>query len=183
MSVYDSHNRNAKVKRIYFYTVDPDHILTEYLVEKTSDISWGEMPRMIDEIAAKIESKSISPTADSVQGHRTWKKRSYFVYYDKTGRLEANNAVVFTGDNSCFLDGADVSGIHGIYAFYCINHMRKNGHDQGPKDEQHFQIDVNDMHKAGAEDQPDKRAGAAEGDAARRPLFTHNDSGTNTGPP
>jgi hypothetical protein len=182
MSVYDSHDRNAKIKRIYFYTVDPHEKLTEYFLYSANPVAWDEMPRIIDEFAAEIASGSIPPT-NSVQGRRTWKKRSYFVYYDKTGRLEANNAVVFAGEDPCFKDGADVSGVHGVYAFYCINHMWKGGKPQAPGDTQHFRIVVNHMHKAGAEEQPDKSAGAAEGDAARRPLLTHNDSGTNTGPP
>jgi hypothetical protein len=182
MNVYDPFCRGAKVKRIYFYTVDPDHTLTEYCKQSTNDIPWSDMPRVIDEIVAGIADGSIRPTK-SQQHHRVWKTRSYFVYYDKKGQLEPNNAVTFRGDDSCFLDGADVPGALGIHAFYCINHMRKGGQDQGPRDRQHFEIDVNHMHHARAEEQSEKSRGAAQGGASNRPLFTHNDSGTNTGPP
>lgn len=184
MNVYDAYNKVAKIKRVYFYRVEGDHALVEYFIRSNKDIAWDEMPGFIDEIASDIEDGAIPPS-QSVQGQRTWKKRSYFVYYDRTANLEENNAAIFSGDDSCFLDGADVPGPDGIYAFYCINHMRKGGHDQKQGDTQRFRIKVNHFHQAGAEDKPEKRGNpAGEGNAgAGRTLVTHDDSGTNTGPP
>ncbi len=184
MNVYDPHDKAAKIKRVYFYTLERDHALVEYFIRSHKDIAWDEMPRFIDEIAAEIADGAI-PASKSVQGRRKWKRRSYFVYYDRTAGLIKDDAVSFSGDGTCFLDGADVSRRDGIYAFYCINHMRKGGHDQKPGDAQRFLIKVNHTHRTAAEDEPEKRGDAAGrvNVGAGRPIVTHDDSGTNTGPP
>ncbi len=65
-----------------------------------------------------------------------------------------------------------------------ISGVRKDGHDQKPGDAQRFLIKVNHTHHTAAEDEPEEK-----GDAAGRVnvgagnTVTHDDSGTNTGPP
>jgi hypothetical protein len=70
-----------------------------------------------------------------------------------------------------------------IYAFYCINHMRKNGVDQKPGESQKFSVNVNHPDRSRLNDEQKEAGDASERvrEADRR--FTHDDSGTNTGPP
>jgi hypothetical protein len=173
---YLPHNKRAHTKRIYFYVLEPHQhdiaghhgdTITEYLIKEDDFIDWDDIPRLIPDILDAIRGNDLKPT-DSKQLHRKWKRRSYFVYYHPTEQLSKGDAVVFTGgeDNrQCFRDARDVPLDAGASAFYCINHMLdKDGgaFPSGAGDA--FDIDIYHGHGA----------------VRRR---SHNDSGTNTGPP
>ena len=171
---YDPLDENVPIKRIYFYMIRSNDVLEEYFIRDRRPIPRNEMADFIREIAAEITDGSI-PLSSHGRGSRVWKKRSYFVYYDPDAKLETRNAVTFTslesGDNPCFRDGAEIFDGSKVQAFYCINHMlRSSGH--GPGDPERFDVHVN--HGVAAAAEPQEKAA---------PIFTHDDSGTNTGPP
>lgn len=184
MNAYADHNKTARIKRVYFYMLESNGVLVEYFIRSSKHIAWDEMPAFIDEIAAEIDEGSI-PASQSIPGSRDWRKRSYIVYYDRDAHLSPNEAVEFSAvpiDDTCFRDGKDVFRGRQVYAFYCINHMRKAGSDQGPHDKQQFKVVVNHDHRSMSDAGGDEKEGAA-GHPAPDKRLGHEDSGTNTGPP
>jgi hypothetical protein len=172
--VYGTLDPNLGAQCIYFY------YLTESKIEKEKTQTFFiERDYVITDLAHEIDTimkdifvdKTLKPCGWGL-GDVRWRRKSYIVvlFDDLVHKLNENDAVTFTPYYS-FKGGTDIKTIQGyprVTGFYCENHMTdSNGGPVGAKGET-FDVKVNhDGHH----------------NSSKLKFFTHNDSGTNMGPP
>lgn len=185
--VYDPRDRNFRSKHIYFYYLrghGDGEVVRAYYIKAQTPLRPEDMPAEVKRLAKWVRDNDPRPDGDRL-GAIPWRHKSYFAaVLDDHETLDIGNAFTFGyqgkgGPNHSFFDGVDITDMEGdLSGFFCVNHMKgRHGNDLGNESEE-FHVEANHSHGhahlAG-------RAKAA--DALSAPLFSHTDSGTNTGPP
>ena len=185
--VYDSSDRNFRSKHIYFYYLrahGAGEAVRAYHIKAQTPLRHDEMKAEVKRLAKWVKDEN-PPAQGTRLGEIPWTHKSYFAaVLDDDEALEVGNAFTFGyraagGPNHSFFDGVDITDMEGdLSGFFCVNHMRgRHGNDLGNESEV-FHVEANHSH---GHAHLASRAKAAETLAA--PLFSHTDSGTNTGPP
>jgi hypothetical protein len=183
--VYDPnspHHPNPPSKYIYFYylkEVSPK--VRAYRIEKQNPVSDTEIEALVKDVATRIKNGTYPDQPDGFTlGRLTWKKKSYIaiVLEDNQQKLINGNAVTFELEledgsldgNHTFRDGHDIPLFdNNITGFYCFNYMRGvHGNDLGNREAERFWVEVHH-----------NRSGMRAGAGPR----SHDDAGTNLGPP
>ena len=181
--VYDDYNKNLRPKVFYIYRIFSHTDIRAYRFQG-EPVAYSNVENKINELIEEIEQ---NPTMPYGNGFRSiiWKKHNYFVidYVDPRDTLTPRNAVIFEycpsganhalaacphpSGNHNFKDGKDISDRR----FVCINHMKKHGGGDLGEQPERYHVRVNHGREAGHSHQADKA------------FVSHEDSGTNTGPP
>ena len=182
-NAYHSHNASLPARLIYFYYLkrpdDPKEETRVFVLDRGRHIPPHKIQEEIETILGEIHNGDHSPVGWKI-GDVRWRHKSWLVFVldDNQHRLTAGNAVEFSfvdvdgsgrlSENHSFWDGDDTDPFQAypnISGFYCLNHMiPKGGVGELSSDEQ-FEVKVHHPHALAS----GKR--------------THDDTGTNMGPP
>lgn len=177
--VYYNKNKNLRIECIYFYYLTmrsdshPNHVRA-YFVDKKQYIPHDQMQDEIKDLVSQVRAKTLTPLARRLGG-LDWCRKSYLavIMDDAEQRLTKENAVMFAnrsiGREHPFRDGRDIEPYDTITGFYCINHMTKPSGASDVYWSEDFDIEV--CHNPLGCMPPNPL------------LLSHNDSGTNMGPP
>jgi hypothetical protein len=188
-SLYGDAPNGLKAHCIYFYYLKETPDLKEktraFFLEYDHALNRDALEKEIPKLIEKANNGAIRPVGWKL-GDIRWRRKSWFVVVldDDHHKLKPGDAVSFefksstgqspAGPNHNFRYGKDIPISRTITGFVCYNQM-KGSHGRPLDDESEvFFVKVN--HGGHGDGQ-----GGGKGAIERR--FTHDDSGTNTGPP
>lgn len=165
---YQPLNPGLAAECIYLYylkiTGDPKYETRVFVFKRDFSIA---IDAQIRNLATEISAGQHYPCGWNF-GDVKWRRKSYMVFIleDNNHSLEAGNAVTFTPDYP-FRDGHDVTSLSPPHSgFCCFNHLiRKQGIDLPDDVTEPFYVEINHPHRQ------------------TQAVRSHEDSGTNMGPP
>lgn len=169
--VYGNPDQNFRTPCIYFYYLTesnlPELNTRAYFIQRQQNIT--DIEAEIASLIKDVQSNAIKPCGWAL-GDIRWRHLSYFVlvFDDPSHKLYEKNAVKFVPYHP-FKGGNDYRALsaQGITAFYCENHLEDSSGTvlADPSSPEYFKVVANhDGH-------------------SMLSVSTHNDTGTNMGPP